>query len=106
MIPKRTIHFAIDQIVAQALRSIHAKRLDPVARKAVATHGFKSFRAYVAKVGRAQQIELYFIVPADAPARPIAEWDAMRDAIGNAIGPDSPDRWLTIIFTSDMEWAE
>lgn len=80
--------------------------VDAVARKAVATHGFLSFRAYVAKVGRAQQIELYFIVPKSAPARRIDEWDAIRDAIGNEIGPENPDRWLTIIFTGDLEWAE
>ena len=26
--------------------------------------------------------------------------------IGEAIGGDSPDRWLTIAFTTDREWAE
>ena len=31
---------------------------------------------------------------------------ALRDEIGEAIGGDSPDRWLTIAFTTDREWAE
>ena len=62
--------------------------------------------AYVAKVGRGRQIELYFIVPAGWPARALEEWDALRDEIGEAIGGDSPDRWLTIVFTTDREWAE
>ncbi|MFG1400743.1 cation diffusion facilitator family transporter [Xanthobacter sediminis] len=104
-LPVGTVKQALADILLVTPSDLKA-HVDEVARKAVATYGFKSFRAYVAKVGRAQQIELYFIVPSDAPARPIAEWDAMRDVIGNAIGPDSPDRWLTIIFTSDMEWAE
>lgn len=80
--------------------------VDTAARAAVAAHGFLTYRSYVAKVGRAQQIELYFLVPADAPSRTIGEWDALRDQIGNSIGPDNPDRWLTIIFTGDLEWAE
>ncbi len=104
-LPVGTVKQALADILLVTPSDLKA-HVDAVARQAVATHGFVSFRAYVAKVGRAQQIELYFIVPQDAPPRAIAAWDAMRDAIGAAIGPDSPDRWLTIIFTGDMEWAE
>ena len=32
--------------------------------------------------------------------------DAVRDEIGNAIGDESANRWLTIAFTADREWAE
>ena len=53
-----------------------------------------------------KQIELYFVVPPDMPAKRIAEWDAIRDEIGRAIGGDESHRWLTIMFTSDPEWAE
>ena len=53
-----------------------------------------------------REIELFFIVPAEMPARTIAEWDAWRDEIGNAIGGEGPDRWLTVLFTGDLEWAE
>jgi predicted Co/Zn/Cd cation transporter (cation efflux family) len=60
----------------------------------------------VARVGRSREIELYFIVPADAPARTIGEWDALRDEIGEAVGSEGPDRWLTVVFTGDPEWAE
>ena len=30
----------------------------------------------------------------------------IRDEIGEAIGGESPDRWLTIAFTTDPEWAD
>ena len=43
-------------------------------------------------------IELYFIVPADMQAKTMAQWDALRDEIGEAIGGKGPDRWLTIVF--------
>jgi predicted Co/Zn/Cd cation transporter (cation efflux family) len=36
----------------------------------------------------------------------VEDWDALRDEIGNAIGDESTNRWLTIAFTADAEWAE
>lgn len=82
------------------------RHVDAVAGEAVRRHGFSSFRSYVARVGRGRQIELHFIVPRGQPARPLEEWDGIRDAVGEAIGGEGPDRWLTIVFTTDPEWAE
>jgi predicted Co/Zn/Cd cation transporter (cation efflux family) len=81
------------------------QHVDQVAKQVVERYGFKSYRAYVAKVGRGKQIELYFIVPPDQPAKKLEEWDALRDEIGDALGGEGPDRWLTIAFTTDVEWA-
>lgn len=80
--------------------------VETVADAMVKKYGFESYRAYVAKVGRARQIELYFIVPPGMPARRMEDWDAIRDEVGDAIGDDNPDRWLTVVFTGDPEWAE
>lgn len=82
------------------------QHVDGVARAMAERYGFVSYRAYVARVGRGRQIELYFIVPVGQPARPLEEWDRIRDDIGAALGEESPDRWLTIVFTTDPEWAE
>ncbi|WP_336801343.1 cation diffusion facilitator family transporter [Kaistia sp. MMO-174] len=82
------------------------EQVDGVAKETVARHGFLGYRAYVAKVGRAKQIEIYFIVARDGPARRLEEWDRIRDEIGEAIGDESHNRWLTIAFTTDREWAE
>lgn len=81
------------------------QHVDDVAKQVVERNGFKSYRAYVAKVGRGKQIELYFIVPAGQPAKKLEEWDALRDEIGDALGGEGPNRWLTIAFTTDIEWA-
>ncbi|MFS2323937.1 cation transporter [Brucella sp. H1_1004] len=81
------------------------QHVDEVAKQVVEHNGFKSYRAYVAKVGRGTQIELYFIVPAGQPAKKLEEWDALRDEIGDALGGEGPNRWLTIAFTTDIEWA-
>lgn len=82
------------------------RHVDEVASAVVKKYGFESFRAYIARVGRARQIELYFIVSSDTSTQSVAQWDAIRDEVGDAIGGQGPDRWLTIVFTGDPEWAE
>ncbi|TDV57021.1 putative Co/Zn/Cd cation transporter (cation efflux family) [Pseudomonas graminis] len=82
------------------------KRVDDVAGDAVQRHGFLSYRAYVARVGRGRQIEIYFIVPPGLPPRSLEAWDLIRDEIGEEVGGTGPDRWLTIAFTVNKEWAE
>ena len=100
-------------VVRQALAEIFLvtpidlkQHVDSVAQAFVSKHGLQSYRAYVAKVGRSREIELYFIVPTDMPARTIGEWDALRNEVGDAVGGEGPDRWITVVFTGDPEWAE
>ena len=69
----------------------------------VATHGFSGFESYVTRAGRAAFIEISVLVPPDMPAMPVAHFDALRAEIGEAIGEEGPDRWLTIVFTTDPE---
>ena len=82
------------------------QHVDSVAEAFVKKHGFLYHRAYVAQVGRSKEVELFFIVPPDSPARTIAQWDALREEIGGMIGDEGPDRWITIMFTGDPEWAD
>src|SRR5690606_37486941 len=82
------------------------QQVDAAAQAFVAKHGLLAWRAYTARVGRARDIEVYFIVPGHAPARTIAQWDALRDEFADALGPDDPHTWLTVVFTGDPEWAE
>ena len=82
------------------------QHVEAIARQIVQRYQFLSYRAYVARVGRGRQTELYFIVPAGLQPKRLEEWDKIRDEIGDAIGNDTPDRWLSIVFTTDLEWAE
>ncbi len=103
--PVATVRQALADILLitpEALKS----HVDAVAASVVEKYGFLSHRAYVAKVGRLNQVELYFIVPHGLPPKTIEEWDQLRDEIGDAIGDEGPDRWLTIAFTADKTWAE
>jgi predicted Co/Zn/Cd cation transporter (cation efflux family) len=103
-LPVATIRRALSEVLLLTPRSLR-EHVDSVAKHFVARYGFISHRAYVAKVGRGKQIELYFIVPRGGPAQRLEEWDEIRDEIGNAIGDEGPDRWLTIAFTTDSQWA-
>lgn len=103
--PLGTVRQAFSDILLITPASLRA-HVDEVARVTIARHGFLAYRAYVAKVGRLSQVELYFIVPPGLPPKAIEEWDRLRDEIGDAIGDEGPDRWLTIAFTADKEWAE
>lgn len=104
-LPVSTVRQALADIFLVTPTDLKA-HVDTVARAFVEKHGLVSYRAYVARVGRAKTIELYFIVPAEAPARTIGQWDALREEIGEAVGGEGPDRWITIVFTGDPEWAE
>ncbi len=104
-VPLGTLRHALADILLVTPADLK-QHVDQVAQDVVERQGFLSFRSYVARVGRGRQIELYFIVPPGQPPRHLEEWDAMRDGIGEAIGGDSTDRWLTIVFTTDREWAE
>jgi len=69
----------------------------------VAKHGLATYSSYVARVGRAQFIEVHVVLPADFPIERIATLDAMRREIAEALDAVRPDRWLTVAFTGDAE---
>ncbi|HEY0233999.1 MAG TPA: cation transporter [Afipia sp.] len=104
-VPFGTIKQALSDILLMTPADLK-KQVDDVAGQIVQRYGFLSYRSYVARVGRGRQIELNFVVPPDWPAKKLQEWDRIRNEIGEAIGDDTPDRWLTIAFTTDPEWAE
>ncbi|MEP9376648.1 cation transporter [Aquabacter sp. CN5-332] len=104
-LPVSTVRQALADILLIAPRDL-TEHVHAVAAAAVQRYGFLSYRVYVAKVGRAKQVELFFIVPPGLPPQTIEYWDRLRDEIGAEIGDEGPDRWLTIAFTADPEWAE
>jgi predicted Co/Zn/Cd cation transporter (cation efflux family) len=73
-------------------------------KRVVEEYGFKSFTSYVAKVGRAQFIEIHIAVAPDRPVDSVGVADSIRREIAEAIGGEGPHRWLTIDFTADPRW--
>lgn len=104
-VPVGTIRRALADILLVTPPDLK-QQVDAVAQASVRRYGFESYRSYVARVGRGKQIELYFLVPGKWPAKTLEEWDRIRDEISDAIGDDTPNRWLAIVFTTDPEWAQ
>ncbi|CAN5666174.1 cation diffusion facilitator family transporter [soil metagenome] len=102
-VPIRTVRKALQEIllITPPELDAHVRRvMDAV----IADYGFKAYTSYVAKVGRAQFIEIHIAVPADLRLDTVATVDAIRREIAEAIGGEGPQRWLTIDFTADPQW--
>lgn len=99
-VPFMTMLKAIGEVVMMTPADLKA-HVDEVCAEFVEEEGFLAHNAFVARLGRADQIEIYFIVPPEQPARRLEEWDELRDRLGVALGKSSPHRWLTIAFTTD-----
>ncbi|CEG58855.1 cation diffusion facilitator family transporter [Legionella fallonii] len=65
---------------------------------------FKTYSSYVAKIGRAQFIEIHIVVPPEYPISSVESLDVIRHEIASALGGESPQRWLTIVFTANDRW--
>jgi len=102
-VPIQTVRRALTEILL-----ITPPELDQHVRRVmdaiVARRGFEHYTSYVAKVGRAQFIEIHIVVPPYSPLSSIAMADAIRREIATAIGGEGPQRWLTIDFTADPRW--
>ncbi len=103
LVPIRTVRRALREIllITPPELDVHVRS---VMDRVVAEYGFKTYTSYVAKVGRAQFIEIHIAVPTEMRLDNVATVDAIRRDIADAIGGDSRDRWLTIDFTADPNW--
>jgi cation diffusion facilitator family transporter len=102
-VPIATVRRALQEILLITPPELDA-RVRQVMDQVVAGHGFKTYTSYVAKVGRAQFIEIHVAVPSQSPIDSVGKADAIRREIAEAIGGEGPNRWLTIDFTADPRW--
>ena len=102
-VPIRTVRKALQEILLITPPELD-RQVRKVMEKIVAKYDFRSFTSYVAKVGRAQFIEIHIAVTPDWPLTSITAADSIRREIGDAIGGEGPQRWITIDFTADPRW--
>lgn len=103
-LPLADLRAALSDILLVAPEDLDA-RVTKVASETVARHGFADAYTYVARVGRSVLIEIHFLVPPGWAVSSVAELDAIRDEVGEALGGEGPNRWLTICYTEDPDWA-
>ncbi len=99
-VPWTDARIAFRDIFGMVPAALHA-HVHAVMDDFIARHGFTRYESYVSRTGRARFIEISVLAPTDYPAHSIGWFDDLRAEIGDAIGEQGPDRWLTIIFTSD-----
>lgn len=102
-VPIRTVRMALTEILLITPLELD-RHVRQVMDAAIDRHGFQTYTSYVAKVGRAQFIEIHIAVPPKWPVDSVATADAIRREIADAIGGEGPQRWLTIDFTADARW--
>jgi len=102
-VPIRTVRKALQEILLITPPELD-RHVRGVMERVVADYGFSTYTSYVAKVGRAQFIEIHIAVPPGMRLDNVATVDAIRREIADAIGGEGPDRWLTIDFTADPKW--
>jgi len=102
-VPIRTVRKALQEILLITPPELDAHVRD-VMDGVVSRHGFRTYTSYVAKVGRAQFVEIHVAVAPDTPLDSVAKADAIRREISEGIGGEGPQRWLTIDFTADPKW--
>jgi cation diffusion facilitator family transporter len=102
-VPIRTVRKALQEILLMTPPELD-RQVRKVMERIVEKYDFRSFTSYVAKVGRAQFIEIHIAVTPDWQLTSIAAADEIRREIADAIGGEGPQRWLTIDFTADSRW--
>lgn len=81
--------FALDQKIRLFLDELIKKQ------------GFKTYSSYIAKIGRAQFIEIHIVVSPNYAISSVESLDTIRREINEAMGGDNPRLWLTVAFTAD-----
>ena len=102
-LPIKTIFAAGREILQIAPRDLDVQ-VREVAKAVARRHGFIEHRSYVVKVGRARFVEMGFVAPSAQSAVRLADLDAIRQEIAEAMGGLQPGYWLTVDFTADRRW--
>lgn len=103
-VPFRTVRRALREVFLITPSDLDRK-VRAVMDEVVLRHGFKTYTSYVLKTGRARFIEIHVVVPPGFAPDNMAAFDAVRREIGDAIGGEGRERWLTIAFTGDERWV-
>lgn len=102
-IPIRTVRRALGEVLLMTPSDLDVE-VRRVMDAAVTRHGFSRYSSHAARVGRGDFIEIHILVPADRAIGTVADLDAIRDEIAQALGASSDSTWLTIDFTTSPAW--
>ncbi|KAA9395496.1 cation transporter [Kocuria coralli] len=98
-VPFSTLRKSLGEIALVTPKELkdHADR---IAERTVTEQGWNDARVYAAQVGRSRTVDIVFYVPEDEPARPLAEWDRIRDGVRHELDGGDPHSWINVLFTT------
>ena len=102
--PIATARRAFKEIFLMAPRNLDLEvkgAMDEIVRK----RGLSGYSSYIAKVGRADFVEVSVLLPGGYALGTIESLDDMRREIVTALGGAGNERWLTITFTGDATYV-
>ncbi|TQI79638.1 cation diffusion facilitator family transporter [Serratia fonticola] len=102
-VPIKTVKAAISEVLQMTPDSLDA-RVEAIMAQLTLEYGFLDYSNYATRVGRGLFIEIHIVIPASMENSGVRKFDRIRDQIAEAIGEDSPHRWLTISFTHNPKW--
>jgi len=103
-IPVRTVRKALTEILLMTPGDLD-EQVRGVMDGIVARHALMGYTSYAAKVGRGRFIEIHLVVASDRQLGTVADLDAVRSEIADAIGARGTDTWLTVDFTGSEDWT-
>ena len=99
-VPMATVRDAMSDLFLIAPHGLDEK-VRGFLEELISEKGFKTFSSYVAKIGRAQFIEIHIVLPLGYPISGVESLDIIRREIEAFIRKDDQRLWLTIAFTTD-----
>lgn len=98
-VPWGTLRQSLAEIALVTPPELSAQARD-AARQVAQREGIGDFRVYVSRQGRARTIDVVFYVDRGLPARPLEDWDRIRDDVRRQLDGDDPHSWITVSFTT------
>lgn len=102
-VPMGTVRDAMRDIFLIAPHGLD-KKVRGFLDELILKRGFKTYSSYVAKIGRAQFIEIHIVVPLGYPISGVEALDVMRREIEDFVHKDEQRLWLTVAFTTEETW--
>ncbi|PVZ87083.1 cation efflux family transporter [Serratia sp. S1B] len=102
-VPIKTVKAAVSEVLQMTPDSLDAK-VESIMAQLTLEYGFVDYSNYATRMGRGLFIEIHIVIPPGMENSGMQKFDKIREQIADAIGEDSPHRWLTISFTQDAKW--
>lgn len=98
-VPFGTLRKSLAEIALVTPADLRAQA-EEAARVVADQEGIGDHRVYASRQGRARTVDVVFYVAPGLPARPLEDWDRIRDDLRQRLDAADPHSWITVSFTT------